>query len=375
MAKASATRAKGEGSVFRDASGRWMGRVEIGYVGEKRRKKTVTGATRAEVVRRLKAVQREIDDGLVAEDVTVEKWMAHWLDVVCPERGLKPKTVYGYRGLVEQHIVPAIGRVQLRRLTPDHVRAVHRHVADAGLAPATVRKVHAVLSRALKVAEREGRIKRNPATLVDAPSPDRNPHPVLSVEQAKAVLGAAAGAGDARLLARLTVALVLGLRQGEALGLMWSDVDLDAGVLHVDEALSTVPGFGSKRQDTKTASSRRAVPLPAPVAAILRKWRDESGDGWVFPSRSGGPQYPKADWTDWSRALEAAEVPHVPLHGARGTAASLLLAMGVPERYIADILGHRDARITQAHYLHSDEAQRLDALDRLAGALQLGAAA
>ncbi|MDR1808701.1 MAG: site-specific integrase [Propionibacteriaceae bacterium] len=373
--KASAPRGKGEGAVFERKNGTWVGRVEVGVIDGKRVQRSVTGKTKKVVLAKMDQLKSDIRAGITPDTVTVAQWMDTWLSVHCQERGLKPKTVYGYTRHVENYVKPTIGKVQLKRLTPDHVRAVHQAMRKRGLSETTVRQTHVILSRALKVAEREGKIRRNPCSLMDAPSAAVNPHEILTLAQAHRLLSWAAESGDVGLLARLAVAVVLGLRQGEALGLLWKDVHLKEGWLAVDEALATVPGVGRFRQEPKSARSKRQVPLPRPVVQMLAAWRRESGGkGYVFPSPSGGPRDSKADWRVWTKALESAGIPHVPLHGARGTAATLLMAMEVPERVIADILGHSQVNITMKHYLHSDEAQRAAALDGLAGALELSPA-
>ena len=240
-----------------------------------------------------------------------------------------------------------------------------------GLCETTVRQTHAILSRALKVAVREDKIDKNVASLVDSPSPRRNPHPVLSTDDARRVI---AGAQSPRELARLTIALVLGLRQGEALGLKWSDIDLGKGLLSVERAAQRLPGKGITTKAPKTAASNRVIPLPRPAIAVLQAWKQvtDEPDGYVFHGYDlDKPDETRNDWTMWKVALERAGVPGVPLHGARGTAASLLLEMGVPERVIADILGHANVNVTMQHYLHSDEHQRGMALDGLADRLAI----
>ncbi|MDR1266257.1 MAG: site-specific integrase [Propionibacteriaceae bacterium] len=361
-------RAKGEGTIFQKTPDKFIGRLETTTADGRRRWREVSGRSRSEVAAKLDRLKLDLRDGLAADNITVGQWLDHWLTVICVERGLKPKTIYGYTRLLNRWAVPRIGGIQLRRLGPEHLRSVYKAMRAAGLGTSP-HTLHVVLSRALKVAEREGRIRRNPAQLIDAPKLTPNPHPVLPEDQAKAVLDAARD--DPRLHARLHVALVLGVRQGEALALRWDDIDLDVQTLWVNRSLSVVPGHGHIEQAPKTAASRRAVPLPAASAAALKRWRDQGdGLGLVFPGPSGKTCDPKADWQVWTDALDAAGAPHFTLHGARGTAASLMLDLGVPDRHIADILGHAHVAVTQDHYLHSDHDQRRRALDKLAGRLE-----
>jgi len=371
MVKQSGRRIWGDGSIFQIGSGtkagQWCGQITTGYSdGGRRTVKTVFAASEKVCLARLNELKANLADGAPASDWKLDQWIEYWLSDICPQR-LTGRTLYNYRQYMEHHVIPVIGHKRLDQLHPESIRAVHKAMRDKGLAESTVHQVHVILSRCLKVAEREGKIKRNPATRVDAPSNPPNPFPVLSVEDAQRVLRAAT---DARELARLTCALVLGLRQGEALALTWADVDLVRGTLSVNKAASEVPGQGLVLKDPKSRSGRRDIPLPPPVVAVMMAWKgcaDESP--LVFPGRRGGMSDVKADWKSWRDALARAGVHHVPLHGARGTAASLLLEMGVPERVIADILGHANVQVTQQHYLHSDAAQRGRALDGLADRL------
>jgi len=367
MAKQSTTRAKGDGSLYQEANGRWVGSIDIGIKNGKRSRKRVRATTQAACRKKLRAIQLEMEQGLVTDSSTLTSWTDYWLDEICPHR-IAAKTLYEYRNKVRLYVTPVIGKVQLKALRPEHVRQVHKFMRDQGLAENTVRQTHRILFRCLKVAEYEGKMKRNPAALTDAPSTVVKPTPILTVGQAKQVL---AGATNRRELARLTCALVLGMRQGEALALKWDDIDFTNETLLVDESVGRVPGVGLVVKDPKTRAGRRTIPLPSAVTAIFKSWYAEAAgeSEFVFPGLHGGPEGQKRDWEVWKTALERVGVPHVKLHGARGTAASLLLEMGVPDRVIADILGHANVRVTQTHYLHSDARQRGQALDGLAAEL------
>jgi len=355
-----ATRSKGDGSVYQRADGKWVGSLEAGWRDGRRRRRTVTGDTRARVVQRMRALRAEVDAGVLAENITVEKWITYWLDEVCVE--LKPSTLYNYRSYVRTWAVPVLGKLELRKVKPEHIRRLHATMEKAGKSPATIRQMHAIVARSLKVAEQEGRVLRNVATLVDAPSGSGDPHASLTADQARTVLAAAA---TERELARLTCALVLGLRQGEVLGLHWSDVDLALGLLRVHDALHNVPGTGGPALGTvKSKASKRTVPLPVPVMDILAAWKAKATSAtWVFPNNRGKPLDKRKDARDWSAALAKAGVGHVPLHGARSSAASVLAAMGVPDRVIADILGHENVATTRKHYIRAEGGHLVAALD------------
>ena len=186
------------------------------------------------------------------------QWLMHWLETMAVSR-LRPRTLEGYRSNIELHLLPHLGHHQLDRLQPEHLEACYRDLLAQGLSPATVLVNHRIISRALKVAMQRGRVARNVAALVDPPrviKPELTP---LTAGEARSVLAAAAGVANS---ARWSVALALGLRQGEALGLLWRDVDLTQGTLTVRRALQRQKGKGLVLVEPKSRAGVRTVALP-----------------------------------------------------------------------------------------------------------------
>lgn len=359
-------RRHGEGSVYQRKDGTWLGVADFGYRygtdGKKRRiRKTITAPTEREATRKLRKLISDHERGVIPTTVTLADWADYWLT----HADLKLKTRVGYGQLIRNHLNPSVGHVQLAKLSPEDVRRLHKDLADKGLAPASIRQVHAILQRALRVAMGEDKVSRNVAQIVGGPPTPKRPHKTLTADEAMQVLKAAKD--DVRLRARLAVALMAGLRQGEALGLKWSDVRIqgDTGTLMVHETVQQITGHGLLTGTPKTARSVRTVPLVDVVALALSAWREASGGtGYVFHGHRGPevPEGPRRDWQAWKDALAAAGVDHVPLHGARGSVATILQAKGVSPRVIADILGHANVTVTAEHYLHSDAAQQDAAL-------------
>lgn len=356
-------RQPGEGSIYqRKSDGRWVGVVDLGWVGGKRVRKVVTAPTLKELRPKFKALKQQIVEGVVPDDGTVEQWVRHWLDTIV-DKQLRPSTARTYRLYAEKWIVPHLGKRRLDRLRPDHIRALYLAMEKDGRADATRRQVHAILRRCLTVAEREGRIASNPATKVDPPSVGKGSHGKFTVAEAKQILAALS---DDPLRSRWVVALLAGLRQGEALGLTWERVDFERGVILVEQAVQQVKGKGLQVVDLKSKSSYRAVPMVAPVRAVLLAERQEAGYVWGGDKPTG----PRTDWGAWKRMLEHAGVPHRPLHAARATTASLLLDAGVSAEVIAEILGHSQVLITRKHYLHGDELMHRSAMNALEALLE-----
>lgn len=380
-------RTKGEGSVFQKhdhptcppetdgtrpdhrCQGTWVGRVDLGIIVKGRVRRQVTAKTRRELTPKLEALKREVATGVVGTDSTTAAWLTYWLDNIAVHK-VRERTLVGYRSYVTKWIEPTIGHVRLDKLRPDHVRAMHKHMRDAGKSEATVRQAHAILHRALEVAEKERKIMRNPAGDVDPPKVSTKHHAALELHHCRTLL---AWAPDVRTRARLACAILMGLRQGEALGLRWDDVDFDAGTVYVHQAAVRLPGEGVQIRGVKSAASVRWVPMVGSVLDTMREWQAVSGGrGFVFGSDDTAAD-PRRDWQDWKDACEAAGVPAVPLHGARASCASILDALGFSPRLVADILGHAQVMVTQKHYARSYGDQRRAALESMTQAIEKGA--
>lgn len=290
-------RGAGEGSIFKDPStGRWRALLDVGEdaTGRRRRRK-VSGRTRAEVAGKLRELQRDLEDGVssAGRQVTVSLLSEDWLRHRSGELSVSTLDVRTWA--VRQHIVPALGARRVRELSADDVARFLQDLAAAGYARATLDKLRGVLVQVLRHAERQGLVVRNVAALVPTPAGPRTAGRSLSIEQAAALLSAARGHP---LEAAIVVALTCGLRPGELLGLHWDDVDLDRKVLRVSRALVRMGGV-VHLGPTKTASSRRQLRLPASTAEALRQHRGrqdarrrELGEAWhdeglVFPTGVG----------------------------------------------------------------------------------------
>jgi integrase len=373
-------RASGESSIYQDDEGRWHGYVSMGLkAGGRRDRRHVSGAKRGDVVTKVRALEQKRDAGMLeasGRPITVEQWITHWQDTIA-ERKVRPSTLARYKQLIKHQIIPGVGHHRLDRLQPEHVEAMYAALlnrSEKPLKPATVLQCHRVLSRALKVAMQRGRVARNVCSLVDAPSVQREEVQPLTQDDARKVLAAATG----RNSARWSVALALGLRQGEALGLPWDAVDLDTGTMRIRQALQRQTGVGLVLVQPKSRAGRRTIPIPAQLIKDLKVHRADqnverltAGSEWrdrdlVFCQPNGLPIDPRVDHRAWHALLIKAGVRQARLHDARHTAASLLLQQGVPARVVMEILGHSQVGLTLGTYSHvavevaQEAAQRMD---------------
>ena len=210
-------------------------------------------------------------------------------------------------------------------------------------------------------AVHRSRVARNVCTLVDAPSLRRGEVEPLRAEQARRLLDAAKLDRNA---ARWSIALALGLRQGEALGLTWNDIDFDGESLTVRRALQRRKGQGLVMVEPKSQAGRRTIALPASLRRGLQTHRQEqqqereyAAQAWqehdlVFAQVDGKPIDPRAEWRAWKALLDRAGVRDARLHDARHTAATLLLQQGVPARVAMQVRGHSQISLTLATYSH-----------------------
>ena len=373
-----AKRLKGEGSVTQRRDGRWMARLDLGWQNGRRVRKCFYGATAQEAQEKLLKARADLAAGLpvAVERQTLGQFLDTWLENA---RGrIRERSYERFSDIARLHVKPALGRIRLDRLTAaDIQRLLDRKTAD-GMAAQSVVHIRNLLRLVLNRALRWNLIARNPALLVDVPPIRRAPVAYLQPEQARRLLDATRGE---RLEALYTVALSLGLRRGEALGLKWEDIDLDAGRLTVRRALQRMRS-GLKLTDTKTAKGNRAIALPRVCVRALRErqrqqaaerlaaGRDWKDTGLVFTTRNGGPIDPMALHRDFRRVLHNAGLAPIRFHALRHSAAAFMLAQGVPLKTIQEVLGHSSIAVTSGFYAHVGEElkrQAAEAMDEILG--------
>ena len=362
-------RTNGEGSVFqRRDRGTWVAQVPVGYYPNGNlRLKRYTCATQAEARAKLREAQEALARGanLGAPTQSLAAYLDAWLaQVVRP--AVEPKTHEGYAYIVGL-IAPALGKIPLDKLTPQHVQTLLNDLQEGGgdggrgLSARTAQYARATLRRALGQALRWGLVTRNVATLVEPPKLRREEVQPFTEDEARRLL--AAVAGD-RLEALYATALALGLRKGELLGLQWDDVDPTGGKLEVRRQLQQLRGQRPVLKALKTRASRRTLDLPPALverlaahrerqrreyAAKGREWRP---GGLVFPSTAGTPLGQRNLTRHYKRLLGRAGLPERRFHDLRHTAASLLFGQGLEATAVQRVLGHSSIAVTNDTYLH-----------------------
>lgn len=379
-------RANGEGMIRKREEKRKDGSVRVRWVAElmtgyspegKRVVWRASGKTRKEVAEALGKALDEHRKGLpiVAAKLTLGEFLRTWLaDVVRP--GAEPRTYIGYERIVRCHLEPTLGTVRLDQLHPRQIQALYRDKRET-LSAQMVLHIHRCLHRALEFAVRWGYLARNPCDLVDAPKvADREQHS-LSPEQARAFLVALQGDP---LQAYWIVALTTAMRPGELAALRWRDVDLDAGRVQLQRALTRLPKQGWVEKDLKSHQGR-AIALTAIAVEALRlhrvrqaEARLQAGAAWldegrIFANSVGKPIEPgNLLRRSFLPLLEKAGLPRIRPYDLRHSTASLLLSLGTHPKVVAELLGHGSVALTLDTYSHaapSLQGEAIAALDRL----------
>lgn len=299
-------------------------------------------------------------NSLPQSKIDLGDYLISWLDDAHKHQ-IAHSTWKRYRVLAVHHIIPVVGKIQLRKIVPSDIQSVLSVMREAGQSPRSQQQARALLSVALGEAEANEYIPSNPVKKVRIPVNKSREIEPLTIEEVKRLLETYK---CTYMSARLHIALLCGLRQGEALGLRWQDIDLLNGVLEVRNQIQRIDG---KLQLTglKTERSRRSLILTSGSVEALKlhkkfveEMRSGYGSQWkendlVFPSTDGSPKQSTIDFNDWKRALRLCGIAKRRLHDARHTAATLMYRQGVGIEVISRALGHSSSAITSKLYVHS----------------------
>lgn len=290
---------------------------------------------------------------------TVKAYLEDWLEnVIRPNR--EPVTYEDYLKVVTLWIVPYVGDILLAKLTARDVQAMVNALVARKLSPKSIKIARGVLSIALNRAVAEQLIGLNVVPLAKGPRVPKRKPGLWTPEEALTFLAACRGH---RLEALFLVALAIGLRRGEVIGLRWQDIDLDRGRLTVAQARKRALGV-EYDGPPKTEAGLRDVLLPRFAVAALVSHRErqaiereQAGDHWqisdrVFTGLLGEPLSMDAPRYFFQQIAARAGVTRIRFHDLRHNCATLLLAQGVPMKIVQELLGHSQMRLTADLYTH-----------------------
>lgn len=330
-------------------------RYEVAFLDSDGRQRWRTVATLREA-RQLRAdLVSKVNRGerVAPSRVTLGEYADEWL--VGQEPRLRPRTLDLYRACLRLHVKPRLGRLRLGDVTVDDVARLIAEMERQGYAGWTIRGVLTVIGRVLGSAERRGVIAANPVRRLERgerPKVERREFPSLD----RQAIGRLIASTPAKYRTLVAVSVLTGIRQSEALGLCWGDVDTREGVIRVRRQLDRQGSL----VEPKTQAAKRDVPIPGSLAAMLREHRAEAfqrqhakPSDFVFASSAGTPLgHRNIVRRGLEPAIKAAGLPDLTWHDVRHVAASALIGEGASVAYVSRMLGHANPAITLSIYAH-----------------------
>jgi len=351
-------RGNNEGSLYKRKNGTWRALVTI-----EGRRLSKSFKTKREAQEWLRQLLDEIDYGLTfnSAQVTLEEFMEEWL--VSVEPTVRFNTHKQYCQITRQHILPVLGELKLRELKPGQIQQLYNQMVRKGFSARTVQLVHSVLHRSLVHAVKLGVITRNPDDATTPPKPKPKEMKFYDENQAQKMLITAKSKSD-RYYAIYHLAVSTGIRQGELLGLKWSDLEWEFGSLQIQRQLTKKRGGGFALTSPKTKAGIRRIDLGDNSLSILREHlqmqyqeTSQAGEKWldndlIFPSTVGTPDDRDNLRKRFKAVLREAGLPEIRFHDLRHTAAALMLNNGIPVIVVSRRLGHARPSITLDIYGH-----------------------
>ena len=362
------------------SDGRWEGRYTAGRdpITGKAIYKNVLAKTQKECKEKLeRAIEKNGKVDIVRSGkYTVAEWVRLWFETYS-KPSIREQTAYYYNNYIEKHIVPGIGGIKLDKLTTLQIqqfynklktsgrvqRYEHIELKDKGLSNRFIRGVHGVLNSALEQAVKERLITSNPAEGCKLPKIEKKEMKVLLPEQIGAYLQEANRRG---LLPAYYLELTSGLRRGELLALLWTDLDVENMAVSVTKQVNRVNGQ-LKVSQPKTSNSIRTIPIPKQAVDLLILEHEKHPDNpYMFPSPKTGTMYdPDSFRHTHEKILAAAGIEHIRFHDLRHTFATLSLQNGVDVKTLSNTLGHYSAGFTLDTYTHATQRMKREAADTI----------
>lgn len=411
MARKSNTRAaQGAGSIRQRADGTWEARFIVGHdpgTGKPIRK-SVYAKTQKEVRQKLAQAVAAVDnsDYFEPSKMTLGEWLDVWAEEYMGDKRYSTKKTY--KANIETHIKPALGAVKLSQLAPHVIQKFYNSLLTSGckvpkrgndgkiikkdgkpvydsapMSAKTVRNIHGTLTKALSTAVDIGYLRINPADRVTLPRVEKKELAPLTDEQVKDFLREASN-DDLEII--LKVILFTGLRESEALGLTWDNIDFKAGTLKVCKQLQKrrLADGGATLATTKNGKSRTLKPAPFVMGLLDRQYREQAaqrlkmGDIWqgwqtaeerktalVFTTPDGKSISQTSLRYHFKKVVETIGVPSCRVHDLRHTFAVLSLQNGDDIKTVQGNLGHATAAFTLDVYGHVSEKMKDDSAARM----------
>ena len=381
MPRKSTRNAQGGGTIRQRANGLWEARYTVGRDPStgKRIQRSIYGTTQKEVWQKLAQITATIDKGTyqTPNKITVGAWMEEWLTTFC-ENKVKPLTLQSYRASIRNHILPAIGAIEVQAVKGTHIQRLYNSMTQAGLSGKTVKNTSAIMHKAFSVALKQGIIAANPCDAAELPKAERKEIRPLADDEIPLFLSAI---DSSPMRNAYALCLFAGLREGECLGLSWEQVDFEKGRITISQQLQKVraEGRGEYQITPSTKSGKPRTIEPPPIAfEYLRAERVKqlenrlrAGPAWnnpddlVFTDEAGSHYAIHTFYKRFKAIAASIGRPDARPHDLRHTAATVAIASGADIKSVQDLLGHATASFTLNVYAHTSEQMMKDTAARM----------
>lgn len=360
----------------------WEARYTEGYdPGTGRQiQRSITGKTQREVAQKLRAATAAIDDGtyIAPSKMTVGQWLDIWAAEYLGS--VKPLTVTSYKSTIANHLKPGLAAVKLDALSPHIIQSFYNGLRTSQrthtpLSPKTIKNIHGVLHKALQQALSIGYIRSNPTDACVLPRVERKEIQPLDECQINAFLKAVKGHKYEEVY---TVTLFTGMREGEALGLLWDCVDLTHGKIRIDKQLQKIPGVkdGYELRSTKNGKGRSITVAPFVVSTLQRIWDRQQEDrrrygecwldsGFVFTDELGRHLKHHNVYVSFKKLMADIGTPETRFHDLRHSYAVASIRSGDDIKTVQENLGHATASFTLDVYGHVTEQMKRESAARM----------
>ena len=370
------------GSIKQRSKGSWTIILDAGRdpaTGKRSQQWHTVKGTKRQAEKRLVELIHQVDTGDYVKpgNLTVGAFLVQWLRDYA-STNVRPRTIEGYRDIVNGHLIPGLGKIHLLQLKGAHIQGYYARALECGrkdgkggLSPRSVLHHHRVLREALGHAVKWQLVPRNITDTIDPPRPEKLEITTLDNAGLLALLEKARGS---IYFPVLHLVAYTGLRRSEALALKWQDVDLNLATLSVVRSVHQIRGVGMAFNQPKTARSRRQVALsPAAVLALRDHWEQQQAligelggvtSDLVFRRIDGSPLRPDAVTLACAKFVREAGLPHLRFHDLRHTHATLMMEQGINPKVVSERLGHASVGITLDLYSHASPSLQAEAAQR-----------
>lgn len=298
------------------------------------------------------------------KEQTVGQYLEHWLKFYCAGR-LAPNTIRGYRVNIYNHIIPNIGSIQLCDLMAEDIDELYYILRSKGLSSTSVIYVHAVLRKSLNTAMKRRLISENVVNYVDPPRREKYDASFINAVAMQRLLN---GCRHTAFYMPILFALSLGLRRGELLGIMWSDINFAERTIKICRS-ATYVNNSLELSTPKTVSSIRTLLMPDALFDALLGWKSvqpqPSDLNLVCTDYEGKRLTSNQLQRAFKRILTESGLPNVRLHDLRHSYATLMLQSNVQSKIVCEILGHSSIDVTLDIYSHVLTGMQKPAVDAI----------